>query len=211
MRAARLVLLVLVPFFGVLIAGLREAPAQGYRLQPGDVVEVSVIEDPNLNRRVLIAPDGRISLPLAGSVQAGGRSVGQVQAAVRAALAPNFVAPPTVTVSLVALAPPALPEPPAEEEEAELWTVYVLGEVRTPGPHTYEAESPITALQALALAGGPDVFAARSRIQIRRMVDGTETLYLFDYDALESGEGFSPPETLRDGDVILVPERGLFD
>lgn len=197
----------------VILSG-RAAWAQGYLFQPGDVIEVTVIEDPNLNRRVLIAPDGRISLPLAGSVRAAGRSVGQVTSSIRSALNRNFVTPPTVTVSLIALAPPPLPEappPPPEPEEIVLWTVYVVGEVRSPGPYTYEAEKPVTVLQALTLAGGLDSFAARNRIQIRRATGGTETLRLFDYDALENEEGFPPSEFLQDGDVILVPERGLFD
>ena len=186
------------------------AQAEQYRLKPGDVIEVTVLEDPNLNRRVLVAPDGRVSLPLAGILRAGGRSVGQVQASVRSALTRDFVTPPTVTVSLVALGPEELEAPP-EPEEIELWTVYVLGEVRSPGSYTYEAEKPVTALQALTLAGGPDTFAARGRIQIRRVVEGTETLRFLDYDALESAAGTTKPELLQDGDVILVPERGLFD
>ena len=59
------------------LAGLflfaQSAVAQGYQLQPGDILRVEVIEDPTLNRDVLIAPDGRFAFPLAGSVQAGGR------------------------------------------------------------------------------------------------------------------------------------------
>lgn len=188
--------------------------AQGYLLQPGDVIEVTVIEDPNLNRRTLIGPDGRINLPLAGTVVAGGRTIEAVQASVRRNLANSFVAPPTVTVSLVATAPPPLPDPPAApepEEEFILWQVYVLGEVRNPGRFEYDSEEPITILQALAYAGGPDVFAARNRIQIRRFIEGTETVLLFDYEALEKGDGFSLNGVLEDGDVIVVPERGLFD
>jgi polysaccharide export outer membrane protein len=169
-----------------------------------------VIEDPNLNRRVLIGPDGRISLPLAGSVVAAGRTLGQVQSAIQSNLAGNFVRPPTVSASLVALAPPPLPE--LLEEEIELFSVYVLGEVLRPGRYDYESEKPISVLQALALAGGPAVFADRDEIQVRDLDEsGAEKIRIFDYDAVEKGLGATLAATLSDGAIIVVPERGLFD
>jgi polysaccharide biosynthesis/export protein len=181
-----------------------------YRLQAGDVIEITVIEDPNLNRRVLVGPDGRISLPLAGSIVAAGRTLGEVQSSVQSGLAGNFVRAPTVTASLVALAPPPLPE--TELEELELFSVYVLGEVLRPGRYDYESEKPISVLQALALAGGPGVFADRDAIQIRNLEeDGDERVRIFDYDAVEKGLGATLATTLSDGAIIVVPERGLFD
>ena len=187
-----------------------EAGAQEpYRLQAGDVVEITVIEDPNLNRRVLIGPDGRITLPLAGSVVAAGRTLGEVQSSIQSGLSGNFVRPPTVSASLVALAPPPLPE---LEENLDLFSVYVLGEVLRPGRYDYESEKPISVLQALALAGGPGVFADRDEIQIRNLdEDGAEKIRIFDYDAVEKGLGATLAAPLTDGAIIVVPERGLFD
>lgn len=183
--------------------------AEPYQLQPGDVIEITVIEDPNLNRRVLIGPDGRVSLPLAGSVVAAGRSLGQVQSAIQASLAGNFVRPPTVTAALVALAPPGLGE---LAEEIELFSVYVLGEVNRPGRYDYESDKPISVLQALALAGGPGIFADRDQIQVRGIDEGgAETIRIFNYDAVEEGLGATLGTTLSDGAVIVVPERGIFD
>ena len=173
-----------------------------YRLQPGDSVQVSVLEDMSIDRQVLVRPDGKISLPLVGTVQAAGRTPEALQAAVRQALAPQFVAPPTVTVSLVGL---------GEEYRELLPVVYVLGEVATPGRFTYEPEQPMNVLQALSLAGGPDVFAAKRRIQIHRMVGGQKQVMLFDYKAIEEAEGVPEILQILDGDVIVVPERGLFE
>lgn len=191
-------------------APLGEALAQDpYQLQSGDVVEITVIEDPNLNRRVLIGPDGRISIPLAGSLVASGRTLGEVESAIQTALAGNFVRPPTVSASLVSLAPPPLPE---LEEDLELFSVYVLGEVQRPGRYDYESDKPISVLQALALAGGPGVFADRDEIQIRNLEeDGAERVRIFNYDAVEEGLGATLATTLTDGAIIVVPERGLFD
>ena len=46
-----------------------------YRVKPGDVLEILVYQDEKLNRQVVVAPDGRISFPLAGHIQAGGQSL----------------------------------------------------------------------------------------------------------------------------------------
>lgn len=182
----------------------QEAPA--YRLQPGDRVEISVLEDPGLNRQVLIGPDGRISLPLAGSVRAGGQTVDALQSAIRGRLADDFIEPPTVTVSLTGVA-----EGAAEEavDPALLSTIYIIGQVQ--GPGRYDLEPPVDILQALAVAGGASTFAARDRIQIRRRVDGADVMILFDYDQVEDGVVPIQPIELQDGDVVVVPERGLFE
>lgn len=194
----------------VLAAAPRALAQDLYRLQPGDIVEITVIEDPNLNRRVLVGPDGRISLPLAGSITAADRTLGQVESTIQTGLAENFVRPPTVTAALVSLAPPPLPE--FEEEDIELYSVYVLGEVLRPGRYDYESDKPISVLQALALAGGPAIFADRDEIQVRNLeAGGSETIRIFDYDAVENGLGAMLATSLSDGAVIVVPERGLFD
>jgi polysaccharide export outer membrane protein len=177
--------------------------AQDYIVQPGDRLSVSVLEDPGLNREVLVRPDGRISMPLAGTLNAAGQTPEQLQAAIRSRLSRDFVTPPTVTVSLVALGNPE------DADEEGLTTIYILGQVRQPG--VYQVLPPSDLLHALAIAGGPDAFAARSRIQVRRRGTDGEQVFLFDYDAVESGLAPSPQILLSDGDVIIVPERRLFE
>lgn len=207
MRATAISLLAGIVLCLALLPRPSTAATEPYRLQPGDVVEITVIEDPSLNRRVLVGPDGRIMMPLAGSIAAGGRTLQQVQSAIQTSLAPNFVRPPTVTASLIALAPPPLPEAAGEQT---LFDVYIVGEVPRPGRYEYDSEKPISVLQALALAGGPGVFAARDRIQVRNLDNGSETIRVFDYDAVENGLGAMLASKLSDGAVIVVPERGLF-
>lgn len=176
--------------------------AQTYLIQPGDVIQISVLEDPALDRQALVRPDGRISLPLAGSLEAAGRTPEALEATIRSRLSRDFVTPPTVTVSLVSVGDP-------EEVADGAVVVYVLGEVRAPG--AYQVQQPADILQVLALSGGVDVFAARDRIQLRRRSADGETTFLFDYEAIEDGATPSGGLPLREGDVIIVPERGLFD
>ena len=94
--------------------------------------------------------------------------------------------------------------------EAETISVYVMGEVGRPG--IYQVTQPVDALRVLALAGGPGTFAARSRVQVRRRTaDGNETVMLLDYDSIERGGIPSAEIMVADGDVIIVPERRLFE
>lgn len=176
------------------------AQSSGYRIQPGDVLAITVLEDETLNRETLVLPDGRISVPLAGSVQASGNSVEAVERTITDRLASNFAVRPSVFVSVVSV-----------EEAEETFPVYVLGEVNAPG--AVEVEFGTNLLQAIALAGGPDRFGATKRIQLRRRdsATGQEKLYIFDYNAVERGGAIQSMIALREGDVIIVPERRLFE
>ena len=176
------------------------AQSAGYRIQPGDQLTVTVLEDDTLNRQVLVLPDGRISMPLAGSVAAGGQTVEAVERTIADRLASNFAVRPSVFVSVVAV-----------DETAETFPIYVLGQVGAPG--LVEVEPGTTMLQAIALSGGLDRFAATKRIQLRRTDSSTgqERLYLFNYKAVERGGSIESMITLREGDVLLVPERRLFE
>lgn len=183
---------------------------EAYRIRPGDVLRIEVLEDATLNRSVLVSPDGRISLPLAGSVQAAGNPIEAVQQALTAQLAPNFAAPPSVFVSVERLAErvPAGPAaPPAPEPTI---AIYVLGEVGSPGK--LELAPGTTVLQLFAQMGGFGRFAATTRIQLRRVDSaGVEQIYALNYDAIEAGTNPNGRTTLAEGDVIVVPQRRLFE
>lgn len=185
--------------FAVLTAPFAFAQSADYRIQPGDTLAITVLEDETLNRETLVLPDGRISVPLAGSIRAGGNTVGSVENTIADRLAANFAVRPSVFVSVTSV-----------DEDGLTFPVYILGEVTAPG--IQEVESGTTLLQAIALAGGPDRFAATRRIQLRRTdASGQEKLYLFDYRAVERGGSIQSMITLREGDVIIVPERRLFE
>lgn len=181
-----------------------------YGIQPGDTLQVEVLEDPDLNRNVLVLPDGTISFPLAGTVRAGGRSVAAVADALSEEMAENFAVAPTVTVSVAALAPAKAPRQRIEEEP-DLMNVYIVGEVNDPGRK--EVLTGTTLIQFIAEAGGLSRFAAEKRIQLRRVdpASGAETVYAFNYRNMGGSDSISGTTVLAPGDVIVVPERRLFE
>lgn len=185
------------------------AQSGNYQIRPGDTLRIEVIEDPELNRNVLVLPDGRISFPFAGTVEAAGRTVGQVERALSSAMSSDFASPPTVYVAVASIPPaPQVEVLPTEEPTV---SIYFLGEVVNPG--LQEIRPGTTILQGLALSGGFTRFAATERVQLRRRdpQTGQEYVYEINYKALTQGGLLSGNVTLGEGDVILVPERRLFE
>ncbi|MFT4782287.1 MAG: polysaccharide export outer membrane protein [Paracoccaceae bacterium] len=181
--------------------------AQGnYEVSVGDTLRVEVLEDSSLNRTLLVTPDGRISFPLAGTLTASGQTIEQIEQALIAKLSPNFASPPTVYVA-VGTIPQEVADDPLNEENP---TVYLLGEVNTPGPKSIIPGT--TILQLLSQSGGFTDFAATKRIQIRkRTSSGSEVLITLNFRAISRGVGLDRDVVLQEGDVILVPERRLFE
>jgi polysaccharide biosynthesis/export protein len=193
-----------VTLVAVLAAGMASAQTN-YRIGAGDTVRIEVLEDPSLNRDVLVLPDGSVSFPLAGAVRASGQTTSQLEQALSSALAPNFATSPTVSVSVAGLAP-------EDEMETDTIDIYVMGEVAN-GGGLLQVEPGTTFLQALALSGGLSRFAATKRIQLRRIdrQTGQQFVYNINYRAIEQGAANIGTSVLVDGDVILVPERRLFE
>lgn len=182
----------------VLLLSAVSAQAQSYKAQAGDIISIEVLEDPSLNRNVLVLPDGNVSFPFAGAVRASGRTSAQIQAAIRDAIAPNFAVAPTVFVAI---------EPPVERRQGSAPTVdiFFMGEFNTQGK--VEMDRGVTLLQALAASGGFTRFAATKRIQLRR---GSKA-YEINYKAMINNGATGSNPVLRDGDVIVAPERRLFE
>ena len=168
--------------------------AQGYRVQAGDVLQMEVLEDTSLNRSLLVLPDGTVSVPLAGTVSASGKTVDALRSAISAALASNFAAPPTVFLTVSQLNPSVTAATAAAAQAAataasntKTVKVYAMGEVARPG--RIDVEPGTTLLQFLAESGGLTKFAATKRIQLRRAdkSTGLETVYNFNYKAVQAG------------------------
>jgi len=170
-------------------------------LHPGDRLQISVWQDPKLDRVVVVGLDGMISFPLAGHIRASGMTLPQLEEALRSRLQKNYSGQLDVTVSLADI---------NRDEEAETKPrVYVTGEVLRPGP--FMLKPTINVAQAIALAGGLGPFAARQRIQIHRKVNGVDSIFHFDFNSYSSGKIATDNINLQSGDIIIVPERGLLE
>lgn len=196
--------------FWSLVLGATSALAQGnYRIVAGDTVSIEVLEDSSLDRTLLVLPDGTVNFPFAGSVRVAGRTVGEVERVITAQIANNFATTPTVfvTVSSVFIEPT---EAPLEVPEATI-SVYFTGEVNRPGLTPMVPGT--TFLQAVAQSGGFTRFAATKRISLRRNdpQTGQPQVFTINYKALADGAILERAIILQDGDVILVPERRLFE
>lgn len=183
------------------------AAAQGYSIRPGDTLRIEVIEDPSLNRTVLVAPDGRISVPQAGTLRAAGQTVESVQTNLIQRLRSNFATTPNVFVAIEQLAERRARQTPAVSPTI---SVYVMGEATKPGK--FDVAPGTNVLQMFAMMGGFTKFAADKRIQLRRVDSKSvkETIYQLNYPAMAAG-GPGSLTTLMDGDVIVVPQRRLFE
>jgi polysaccharide export outer membrane protein len=189
--------LMALPFLAV------DAAAQDYRLQRGDTVQIEVLEDSSLSRSTLVLPDGQITVPQVGTVRAAGRTLEQLQADVAQRLAPSFATPPTVFVTLSSLAP-IIDRPEVTID------IFVIGAANAPGRVQIPPGS--TLLQALSAAGGLSPFAADKRVQLRRVDKaGNEKIYRVDYDAIERGASNVGTTRVYNGDVIVIPQRKLFE
>lgn len=160
---------------------------QGYGLQPGDVIRISVWREPELDQVVLVKPDGRISFPLVGEVHAAGRTTQQVTEDIAERLS-VFIPTPEVTVSL---------------QQSEGNRIYVTGRVNSPG--MFLVNSPVTIMQALSLAGGLTPFADKASIRVLRMEGGAQRSIPFNYKEVQRGESLGQNISLQSGDTLVVP------
>jgi len=150
----------------------REA-AQSYRLAMGDKVHIAVFNESNLSGDYTIAPDGKITLPLAGEIPAAGRTLPELQQAVTATLKNGFVQDPNVTVTANDLRP-----------------YFILGEVKKPGKYSYTPE--LTVMAAVATAEGFTYRADMGAIYIRHASEPSEKEY-----ELTATTAVMPGDTIR--------------
>ena len=188
----------------LLCLGIWVSGAKAQTLKVGDNLSISVLQDPKLDRNVVVDPSGEIAFPLAGHIRARGLTPQALENILRAKLQPNYKDDHLDITVAVANSPKDIPEDDLKPK------IFITGEVVRPG--SYIVRQPTTLMQAIALAGGVGPYAAKRRIQVRRREPGgDETIFMFNYKAYEAGADLEGNIQLRAGDVIMVPERGLFD
>ena len=158
-----------------------------YTINPGDLLEISVWKEPDLQREVLVRPDGAFSFPLSGDITAVGRTVEAVRQELTARLE-TFIPDLVVTVTVA---------------EINGNKIYVIGQVNTPGQFVVNPR--VDVLQALSIAGGMTPFAELNDIKILRRRNGVQTILRFRYSDIVKGQNLEQNVLLEVGDVVLVP------
>jgi polysaccharide export outer membrane protein len=164
-----------------------------YKIGVDDQLQVSVWRNPELSGTPTVRPDGKITVPLAGEVEAGGRTAPEIAKAIEEKLA-IYIRAPVVTVSVTGL-----------RSHEYLTRIRITGAVRTPRSMPFRPG--ITVLDAVLEAGGPTEFASANRTKVYRKA--ADKVMVFDVeldDILRRGRLRTNIE-LQSGDVVTVPER----
>lgn len=162
-------------------------PRGAYRVQPGDVLQVSVWREPDMQLETVVRPDGGISVPLVGEVSTKGKTVDELRNELTQRLA-RFMPDMAVNVSVKQLLGNK---------------VYVIGKVNRPGEFVLNTD--IDVMQALSMAAGTAKFADVKDIKILRRNHTEQQVFNFDYREVEAGENLDQNIVLHSGDVVVVP------
>lgn len=158
-----------------------------YRVQPGDILTVSVWKEDGLTGDVFVRPDGGLSFPLAGDISASGKSVEDLRKEITERLK-RYMPQPVVTVAV---------------KQIGGNHVYVLGKVNKPGD--FQFTTPIDVMQALSLASGTTPYAALNDIIVLRRENDHEQVMHFRYGDVERGRELAQNVLLHSGDTVVVP------
>ncbi len=171
---------ILISFFAAALfsaAVFAQDDGAPYQLGAGDQIRVTVFGEEELSGEFEIDGTGRISLPLIGSVEIGGRNISDAEASIVSKLADGYLVTPRVNIEVLNYRP-----------------FYIMGEVNKPGSYPYV--SGMTVLNAVALGSGFTYRANKKKIEITRRKDGEEVKMTVDGTAV-----------VRPGDIIRIPER----
>ena len=163
------------------------ASSDEYKVQPGDVLNISVWKESDLQREITIRPDGVLNFPLLGDIPAEGKTVEELRKDIAAKIS-KFVPDPVVSVSV---------------KQSLGYRIFVVGKVSKPGDFAISRE--IDVMQALSMAGGPTPYASVNKIKILRRVNGELKSIPFKYSDVENGENLEQNIMLHGGDIVVVP------
>lgn len=158
-----------------------------YLIQPGDILQISVWKEKDMDRDVLVRPDGGLTFPLAGDIKVTGMTMDELRKEIELRLT-RYIPNPVVTVAA---------------KQTLGHKIYVVGKVNHPGE--FIASRFVDVMQALGMAGGLNPYASANNIVILRRINGVETSIPFKYGQVEDGHKLQQNILLQSGDVVVVP------
>lgn len=164
--------------------------SQDYLIQPGDLVEIKVYKEEDMERTLRVSTNGSITFPLIGNVKIAGLTVSAAEQKLENALQ-AYLKTPSVSFLI---------------KEYANKTVYVLGQVKTPSSIAILPEKTMTLLEAITSAGGFTEIAAISKVKILRMENGVQKSIEVDVSQItkEGNKQYDVP--LKPADVVFVPQ-----
>jgi protein involved in polysaccharide export with SLBB domain len=166
-----------------------------YLIQPGDILDVKFVKNPELNEQPTVQPDGRISMLYAPNLGVGGRSLEDVRAALDGAYGKELKEP-GVSVNV---------------KGPVLWHVYIGGQVTKPSDYTNSGPTPSLSA-AIAYAGGIlDSGDSKKIVLTRLQPDHTRKAYILDYLSAAQGKNPAGDIQLAAYDAIYIPKTGVAD
>ena len=167
-----------------------EKEKSSYRIGPADLLEVTVYQEKDLDRRVRVSPEGQITMPLIGAVAVAGLSAADAEKAITERFR-KYIVSPSISVFIT---------------EYGNKQVFVLGEVSKPGSYPLPTEARLSVLEVITLAGGFSQFAAVDRTRvIRKGKEGSRSIPV-NVSAIMKGGDKSKDIPLEPNDVVYVPE-----
>jgi len=157
--------------------------SNGYKVESPDILFIRVWHEQDFTGSYAVHPDGKITMPLIGDLEAGGKTPAEVEKIVKEALA-KYVVNPIVTVTVQGVLSKKY---------------YIDGEINRPGE--YELVAPTTVFEAISKAGGVGGFANEKKIYVLR----GEKRYYFNYKDVLKGKHLDQNIQLQPGDHIVVP------
>ncbi|MFH1563060.1 MAG: polysaccharide biosynthesis/export family protein [Nitrospirota bacterium] len=166
-----------------------DQPLGSYTIGPLDILEIFVIEDPDLRKTVPVAPDGRISFPVIGNINVLGITPAELSEEIASLLGKDYLVNPRVTVSVI---------------QSSSKKFSVMGEVERPG--VFSVNEGVNLLKAIALSGGFTKFADLHNVTIFRKKDGQYEIIKIDVNKIIKKGALGKNITICPEDIIIVPE-----
>jgi len=169
---------------------LKAQTQNNYKIQPGDLLEIEIFKETDMNRTVRVSGNGTLTFPLAGNVKLSDITVPEAEALLAQKLS-EFLVNPQVTVLI---------------KEYGNKQLYVLGEVKKPGSITLPAERTLTVLEAITLAGGFTELAAPDRTKVLRNANGQNLNIEVKISRITKEGDKSADIPLEPNDTVFVPQ-----
>lgn len=164
--------------------------SQAYVLQPGDLVDIQVYMEDDMNRTLRLSGNGTITFPLVGNIKLSGLTLEQAEQRLANRLT-SYIKHPQVSMLV---------------KEYGNKTVYVLGQVSKPASIEIPPEKPLTVLEAITSVGGFTDIANTSKVRVLRMENGKQKTIDVDVSQITKQGNKSMDIALQPGDVVFVPQ-----